>query len=546
MMESRIDAGLKISNGYVVYQRGAESAHDYWRYVHRKAVNDANNLASKIKLNSGYDLAQLGATGNYLIELGRMELEKERNVLMSCLGTNFNTQGIAEIGYEINDLVAQKERLHTALVQLKELALRPRSLKQNRKFSSRFVDQFGTIVSNKLYEFTSKLGVALTNENFSTYEAQLQQISQDSLDEALDAAISQSANDQDGEYYNQLRMVLQIFPQFHGRFREVLQQHIDFSKLQTILTSVSGKGKTGGIRTAVDKAGGFNLKNKRNTTYFAKSTKEVVDQIITELGTSLESSQGKSARISLPDSFEIFSTEEIINFDFLEQLDLSNDPTNDLLFTAVREMENYYNQYLSRLDQSLVVYQSFSPRQNLNELRQFNGLNPIEDLEVVFDRLSTLSTQDVYDFINILRNTGRGAYFEDKSSEVYANLEVAIMNAFAHLLLWDWDISGEFFPTGQQIFVIQLGGRNVPLSTLYTAVGRAFLAAAANQDLLMTAYIELPGEIKYWDPIIPTSKDPMDEVIKAWNEQAKETTNETMFAIRFVQEFENIVYQYLR
>jgi hypothetical protein len=36
----------------------------------------------------------------------------------------------------------------------------------------------------------------------------------------------------------------------------------------------------------VDSAQGLNLKNKRNTTYFAKSLREAVDVLIDELGTS--------------------------------------------------------------------------------------------------------------------------------------------------------------------------------------------------------------------------------------------------------------------
>jgi hypothetical protein len=52
---------------------------------------------------------------------------------------------------------------------------------------------------------------------------------------------------------------------------------------------------------------GLNLKNLRNTTYFAKSLREVVDDMIANMGTSMQASKGKTVSIGYPDNFEIFS-----------------------------------------------------------------------------------------------------------------------------------------------------------------------------------------------------------------------------------------------
>ena len=62
---SRIDAGLTISNGYVVYERGIRSNSSYWRWIHRKAMLDAEKLSGDI--NIPYDFYEVRRAGEELI-----------------------------------------------------------------------------------------------------------------------------------------------------------------------------------------------------------------------------------------------------------------------------------------------------------------------------------------------------------------------------------------------------------------------------------------------------------------------------------------------
>jgi hypothetical protein len=59
---------LTISNGYVVYKRGAESNSPYWRWVHKKAEADAATLPTQLNYFPRY--AELSSVGQTLINLG--------------------------------------------------------------------------------------------------------------------------------------------------------------------------------------------------------------------------------------------------------------------------------------------------------------------------------------------------------------------------------------------------------------------------------------------------------------------------------------------
>jgi hypothetical protein len=60
--------GLTVSNGYVVYQRGAESNSPYWRWVHKKAEANAATLPTQLDYFPRY--VELGSVGQTLISLG--------------------------------------------------------------------------------------------------------------------------------------------------------------------------------------------------------------------------------------------------------------------------------------------------------------------------------------------------------------------------------------------------------------------------------------------------------------------------------------------
>lgn len=536
--------GLTVSNGYVVYQRGAESNSPYWRWVYKKAEANAATLPTRLNYFPRY--IELGSVGQTLISLGQQELQNEKQIIYNCLGQQIS-RGTTAFVQEFNDLIAQKEQLRNALERLKRFSSKSlRDMSSNKQFSSWFVNHFGKTISANLNNFLTQLGQNISDVNFSKYESKIDEIVNRSIDEALDMALSQGSGTEDSAFYTELQQVIQIFPSFRGEFRQAIYSRLNINNLQNILSnsSIRPGAKRSGIRRLVDGAQGLNLKNKRNTTYFAKSLREAVDVLINELGTSAQASNGKSISISQPDSIQLFSIEQEIDLSFLDQLDMGDQFNDGQLNEFINKLESYYNQYLNKLDQSLVIYRSLpTSNQFQSALAPYNGASELNELDSIFSYRTQMDKEGLYKFIEVARNTGSGAYFADKRAEVYAEIKVALMAALADYLLADWDISYSIMGGGGQIQMISLGGKYLPLSAVFMAVGRAFQIASTNMEQLASINIYLPKEIKYPDPIqIETpGVEARDIVLAAWEEQAAEAREQATFSIYFRRSFEDII-----
>lgn len=535
---------LTISNGYVVYKRGAESNSPYWRWVHKKAEADAATLPTQLNYLPRY--AELGSVGQTLISLGQQELQNEKQIIYNCLGQQ-TSRGTTAFVQEFNDLIAQKEELRNAMERLKQFSSKSlRDMSSNKKFSSWFVNHFGKTLSANLNIFLTQLGQNIDDVNFSKFESELDEIINRSVDEALDLTLSQGSGAEDSAFYTELQQVIQIFPSFRGEFRQAIYGRLNINNLQNILSnrSIRPGSKRSGIRKLVDSAQGLNLKNKRNTTYFAKSLREAVDVLIDELGTSAQASNGKSISISQPVSKRLFSIEQRIDLSFLDQLDMGDQFDDVQLNEFINKLETYYNQHLNKLDQSLVIYRSLpTSNQFQSALAPYSGASELDDLDSVFSYRMKMDKEKLYKFIEVARNTGSGAYFADKRVEVYAEIKFALMAALADYLLADWDISYSIMGGEEQIQMISLGGKYLPLSAVFMAVGRAFQIASANMKQLASINIYLPKEIKYPDPIQINSPgvEARDIILAAWKEQAAEAKEQATFSIYFRQSFEDII-----
>ena len=79
---------LTVSNGYIVYERGADSDW-YWKGIYNKAVADAANISSPLTGEKQSKLAQAGAR---LVSLGRSEMAKEIKLIESVTGMTMSSE----------------------------------------------------------------------------------------------------------------------------------------------------------------------------------------------------------------------------------------------------------------------------------------------------------------------------------------------------------------------------------------------------------------------------------------------------------------------
>ena len=78
---------LTVSNGYVIYQRGANSKSPYWRSVYNKAKAEAEGITS---IQTGNRIDKLQEAGQRLIALGQAEMKKEIALIEVATGMNLD------------------------------------------------------------------------------------------------------------------------------------------------------------------------------------------------------------------------------------------------------------------------------------------------------------------------------------------------------------------------------------------------------------------------------------------------------------------------
>ena len=199
---------LTISNGYVVYQRGAWSKSPYWRKVHRQAVADASTLSTDLPIY--YQVTELGAVGNNLIALGQSEKEKERQIIFQCLGIQYSKDSFQFVK-ELNKILTQKEQLSSILVKLKDYSTKNiKNISSNKQFSSWFVNHLGKTLSNNLNVFLQQIQQKISEVPFTQIETDLENIIFQSFDQALDLAIQQGISlNPENDFYLQLNLHLE-------------------------------------------------------------------------------------------------------------------------------------------------------------------------------------------------------------------------------------------------------------------------------------------------------------------------------------------------
>jgi hypothetical protein len=94
--------------------------------------------------------------------------------------------------------------------------------------------------------------------------------------------------------------------------------------------------------------------------------------------------------------------------------------TSNSLQDSVNIMENYWNNYLSKLDNSFIVYGSTKAYSMSSSFAGFHGggERSLEDAKAIIAQAGFGSSVD--DFINLAYNTGNGAIFSDQRGEVMA------------------------------------------------------------------------------------------------------------------------------
>lgn len=554
---------LTVSNGYVIYQRGEYSKSPYWRSVYNKAKAESEGITS---IQTGSRTDKLQEAGQRLISLGRAEMSKEIALIETATGMKMNDQEDIKLFIQnFNEVLMGKKQFQEAVFRLEDALTSPETQYRAPTIASWFTSYLGETLNKNINAFIGKNAEALASQDFSAWEIEIDSIIDKSISQALKNMLTKMTETTGKELYGnsetwrEVYKASQAIEGFSDYFREMIRSKIDFSKLKTLLQNdnIKVKNKTNrGVRKVLDSQQGLNLRSGRKSRSIGGSVQEYVMTALATLGEAASSATSTGARVF---SSDMMKTDTVTVFSFSQQIDVGKiantiaDQLNEVmkdstsLNDAAEIMKRFYNDHLSNLDNSFIVYGSTKSYSLSDSFRGFHGGGErnLSDAVAIIQQAGIGNSNAVDNYIKAAYNTGSGAIFSDKRFEIQEDLKIALMSAVAELLFDDWISIGEG-PSGgaKAIHVLQLEGLQIPLSVFLTAAGKAMISAASDMEKIIKVRVKLPGKILYEEPI-KTAGGHMSEILSKWNEQAQAAENDSVFSIEFLKNFKTIISEWI-
>lgn len=552
---------LTIQNGYVIYTRGADSDSPYWKRVHEKAVAEAGSIQPLYSK----DQDRGKAAGEYLLSLGQAEQAKEISLIQQATGnSNIGTEDIKIFIQNFNEILMGKQQFQATITRLRAALSKPNQGKDSRAptIASWFSNALGTALNQNLNAFTSQNIDSLIAQDFSVWENQIDSIINKSIDDAFKNLLTKMEDKMGKEIYGTQSSWKEIYEAsqqmqgFNQYFQQMIRSKIDFDKIKNIFQNEGVKitNKTHrGFRKLIDSQSGLNLRNEKKSRSLGGSVQEYIESIINSIGLAAQSAASSGGRVF---SAEKMKTDNVTLYSYSEKIgdpnlaqritDQLNEEMNasNSLQDSVNIMENYWNNYLSKLDNSFIIYGSTKAYSMSSSFAGFHGggERSLEDAKAIIAQAGFGSSVD--DFINLAYNTGNGAIFSDQREEVMAQLETALSAAVANLLFDDWVSIGQTSGGTSAIHVLELNGLKVPISVFLIAAGKAMMAASNDTKKIVRIKVKLPTSYLYPEPI-ETKGGHMSEIIAAWNEQAATSKKEASFSLTFLKNFKELISEWI-
>lgn len=554
---------LTVSNGYVIYQRGAESKSPYWKSVYNKAKAEAGGISS---IQTGSRTNKLLEAGQRLISLGQAEMNKEMALIEAATGMQMSSQEDVKLFIQrFNEVLMGKKQFEEAVFRLEDALTAPEVQYRAPTIASWFTSYLGEALNKNINTFIGRNVASLIDQNFSVWEAELDAIIDKSINQAFKNMLTKMTEVEGkglygtSEAWKEVYKASQSMDGFSDYFRDMIRSKIDFSKIKSLLQndSIKVKNKSNrGVRKVIDSQQGLNLRSGRKSRSIGGSVQEYIMSAITALGDAASSASSTGSRVFSSDKMK---TDNVTVFSFSQEINVEkmasnianqlNEAMNDAssLNDAAEIMRKFYNQHLSQLNDSFIVYGSTKSYTLSDSFKGFHGggERKLSDAVAIIQQAGIGDSGAVDNYIKAAYNTGEGAIFADKRDEIQEDLKIALMSAVAELLFDDWVSIGEV-PRGgaKAIHVLQLEGLQIPISVFLTAAGRAMVSAANDMERLIKIRVKLPGKIIYEDPI-QTAGGHMSEILSKWNEQAQEAENDSIFSMEFLKNFKTIISEWI-
>lgn len=556
--------------GYVVYDDTRRSNSVAW---------ESARLAQKEKIESWYatlnvrpSAQQYVDVGQYLINLGEMERQKEIALMKSVLGEGFSTPENEKMLIEqFNQVIIGKDQYEDALHRI-EIALSKNGKGLAPTISSLFTSKLNTIFGRKINELIKKeLKDADTDEKIEAsldrMEKNIVEVFNNSVDKAWEETLKyQNTSKTDDEYgslkgYEDLYNLYKSNEAFQKIFKESIGKTFSIDKVKEIIsknrekiksnqknnkrmTGWSWANKALSLKSRIGSVGG-----SINET--VNMIRDSVSDLVIGANGSRTARQVVSNKLKT-DNIIIFQTEATIDEQALDEIlaEMSQDmDATKNLIEAHREMKKYWDKHLSKLNEGFIIFKS-GKAYGLNNISKYGGFKGTEKFSLSnlkeLPKSPKLSDNiDINKFVMVIANTIPGAVLADSYENIREWLYIYVTESITSLMFDDWEQIGTI-AEGQRtnaIHVLTLNDINIPLSVFLISAGQA-LIEAVDKTNKTTDFIRLTvhkSKILYPNEDSYEYENDKPMVGRAWNTQRDDALQNYSITVNFYKNFNEAI-----
>lgn len=565
--------------GYVVYQR--DSHNPRWKKARANQKQIIDSYYSTISTKPTLD--QYIQVGEFLMSLGEAEENKERRLIESVIGIEVDKdRGVKEFIEQFNQVLVGAKQYQDATTRLRialdlgdKAGLAP-------TISSLYVSRLNKILGERINNYIHQtMKDAKTPEEIDRaidkMEEGIMEVFEGAFEEALQDLLSykNTTGETDrfgtGSGYPELLELFNSNPVFKNIYEQKIRKAFSDESIRNIIRQNREKIKKN-TRTY-----GWSWSKKALSFTDARTGQigglvneifnmlrgSIGDAVVDEHGYHRTSRAITSNKVAT-DTITLFQKNTQINTEVLDEelFELSKklDGT-EVMAEAHEELMDYWNKYLSKLNDGFVVFQS-AKAYRLTNIDKFKGFT---NTTVSLNRLQTLPRYgsfkeiDINKLVMIIANTLDGAILSEDYGQIRQWLYMYICESIAYLLFDDWEKIGDEYDRGgaNSIHALLLDDINVPMSIFLKSAGSA-LMDTANEMQDATKFINIvvhrskilyPNVEDYYndEDIMIDNPSTQEEkrakrptipsVLMAWNKQRTDTLQNYTITVKFYKNF---------
>lgn len=553
-----------MKDGAIYYQRlnnpseavleyFGEAGNSYWKDYYQQGLTDFHNLSASVKDNNFKTVS----IGDYLINLGKIELNNELHWLSQTFGFNdYDAHYVLEHYNDFIKIINQLSGMGNNFSNIvKELELKAEGKNRAGVATAYFDSHLSTVLGQRLAKFPNPI-----NMSKDEIDAKFEQIIKDSIMEVIHkiSITTDTIDGEDVQSWKELEpamKLLQTNTTAWGEFENIIMRsfHLDEVKDAIVnwktnkaLNKKNDKTLKQTVRTTISKGKDTEIANRSIMgfldEYFSNA---IINYTIDVINGGMVKTSGRvlTGNIATTDTITFYSREATIDLSELSET------LNDAMNTNSKKAVN------KKLQQWLLKYQNILNNNNIFLEYSNNKLQGLGDYfdevqgfsnggkKLLIDAPSIINRADNGNILPItaiykLFNTADGAMFEGEREYIELNIKLALSSAIASMLFDDWQTIG--IPNTNAVHVFTLDYIKIPLSFLLIKLGEAVKVAASN----INNYVRIDFQLAH--PDYTKTKTPAttkNEVLEYWDKQAALMKAQSTFSVYFLQALKDMLGQ---